>query len=195
MNKETISQLNKVLEQYDYYTQNLSLAELKSIVDISSDQIDLEAIDSKVKILHKTQFSSEISELFFAKCKKSCWREIDEGCYDSVFWPRSKSDIDIIHANFNIPLNEVVLYMRDTSFWNNKNQRKCVKLGISLERAEEIIQMCTPSLSTEEQEYLDTLHELTENPQDISPKLRKILDREAEVLGILEQRKIELEKL
>mgnify|MGYP002674073935 CR=1 FL=1 len=73
--------------------------------------------------------------------------------------------------------------------------RKRTKLGLSPERAEEIIQMCLPTLSAKEQEYMDTFHELVATAEDISPKIRRILDREAESLGISEERKVELEKL
>lgn len=73
--------------------------------------------------------------------------------------------------------------------------RKRTKLGLSPERAEEIIQMCLPALSAKEQEYMDTFHELVATAEDISPKIRRILDREAESLGISEERKVELEKL
>lgn len=73
--------------------------------------------------------------------------------------------------------------------------RKRAKLGLSPERAEEIIQMCLPALSAEEQEYMDTFHELVATAEDISPKIRRILDREAENLGISEERKVELEKM
>lgn len=73
--------------------------------------------------------------------------------------------------------------------------RKRTKLGLSPERAEEIIQMCLPVLSAEEQEYMDTFHELVATAEDMSPKIRRILDREAERLGISEERKAELEKI
>ncbi len=73
--------------------------------------------------------------------------------------------------------------------------RERAKLGLSPERAEDIIQMCAPTLSAEEQEYIDTFHELVSTAEDISPKIRRMLDREAESLGISEERKAELEKM
>lgn len=74
-------------------------------------------------------------------------------------------------------------------------ERKRVKIGLSEERANEIIQMCMPKLSAEEKEYIETYHELVEKGEEISPKFRRILDHEAQSLGISEERKLELEKM
>lgn len=74
-------------------------------------------------------------------------------------------------------------------------ERKQAKLGISAERAAEIIHLCMPSLSAAEQEYIDIFHELAEKGEELSPKIRRILDREAESLGISETRKAELEQM
>ncbi len=96
-------------------------------------------------------------------------------------------------------LDEVKFCLEEDSTLSDTDKRyldrKRAKLGLSPERAEEIIQMCLPALSAEEQEYMDTFHELVATAEDISPKIRRILDREAESLGISEERKVELEKL
>lgn len=96
-------------------------------------------------------------------------------------------------------LNEVKFCLEEINALSDTDKkyldRKRAKLGLSPERAEEIIQMCLPALSAEEQEYMDTFHELVTTAEDISPKIRRILDREAESLGISEERKVELEKL
>lgn len=96
-------------------------------------------------------------------------------------------------------LDEVKFCLEEDSTLSDTDKRyldrKRTKLGLSPERAEEIIQMCLPVLSAEEQEYMDTFHELVATAEDMSPKIRRILDREAERLGISEEKKVELEKI
>ena len=72
--------------------------------------------------------------------------------------------------------------------------RKRNKFGISPERAAEIESMCKPQLTEEEQEYLDTFREMTSDGE-ISDRMRRLLDRERESLGISQVRAEELERL
>lgn len=71
-------------------------------------------------------------------------------------------------------------------------ERKRVKLGISIEIANEIIEQCVPSLTAEEEEYIETFKELV-GEDEITPRLRRMLDREAETLGIKKERQQEIE--
>ena len=73
-------------------------------------------------------------------------------------------------------------------------ERKRNKFGISPERAAEIESMCKPQLTEEEQEYLDTFREMTPDGE-ISDRMRRLLDRERESLGISQERAEELERL
>lgn len=72
--------------------------------------------------------------------------------------------------------------------------RKRNKFGISLERAEEIESMCKPQLTENEQEYLDTFKEMTSDGE-ISDRMRRLLVRERESLGISQERAEEIEHI
>ncbi len=72
-------------------------------------------------------------------------------------------------------------------------ERKRVKLGLSEERANEIIEQLLPSLTSEEQEYLETYKEMVGEDGEVTPRVRRMLDREANALGIDEKRQLELE--
>lgn len=71
--------------------------------------------------------------------------------------------------------------------------RKRNKFGISPERAAEIESMCKPQLTEEEQEYLETFREMTSDGE-ISDRMRRLLDRERESLGISRDRAAEIER-
>ncbi len=71
-------------------------------------------------------------------------------------------------------------------------ERKRNKFGISPERAAEIESMCKPQLTENEQEYLDTFREMTSDGE-ISDRMRRLLDRERESLGISQERAKEIE--
>lgn len=73
-------------------------------------------------------------------------------------------------------------------------ERKRNKFGISPERAAEIESMCKPQLTEEEQEYLDTFREMTSDGE-ISDRMRRLLDRERESLGISQERAEEIEHI
>ena len=72
-------------------------------------------------------------------------------------------------------------------------ERKRNKFGISPERAAEIESMCKPQLTENEQEYLDTFREMTSDGE-ISDRMRRLLDREREALGISRDRAAEIER-
>ena len=72
--------------------------------------------------------------------------------------------------------------------------RKRNKFGISPERAAEIESMCKPQLTEEEQEYLETFREMTSDGE-ISDRMRRLLDRERESLGISQERAEEIEHI
>ena len=54
--------------------------------------------------------------------EQSNWFGMSNG-YDCItFSNLSDSDRRMIRENFNIPINEEILFLRDTGFWNNKDQ-------------------------------------------------------------------------
>ncbi len=73
-------------------------------------------------------------------------------------------------------------------------ERKRVKLGISEERAVLIESQLKPSLTDEEKEYIETFKEICIDGE-ISPRIRKMLDREADSLGISKDRASQLENM
>lgn len=72
-------------------------------------------------------------------------------------------------------------------------ERKRIKFGISVERASEIEKELLPSYTEEELEYIEIYKEIAGNGE-VTPKRRKILDRERDSLGISKERCTELEK-
>lgn len=60
------------------------------------------------------------ADFFRYTAPDSCWKS---GCdlYDSVILPNDDIKF-LVRLNFNIPDDEEILYVRDTSFWSNKNQ-------------------------------------------------------------------------
>ena len=73
-------------------------------------------------------------------------------------------------------------------------ERKRDKWNISAQRADEIEKSCKAQLSDEEIEYLNTYKDLAKDGV-ISDTERRLLDREAYLLGISLDRVLELEKL
>lgn len=71
-------------------------------------------------------------------------------------------------------------------------ERKRVKLGISVERASEIEQELLPSYTEEELEYIEIYKDIVVNGE-VNSRLRRILDRERDSLGISVERCVELE--
>lgn len=73
-------------------------------------------------------------------------------------------------------------------------ERKRQKFGVSEERAKLIEESCAPSLSEEEKEYIEIYKDMLEDGE-ISERRRKILNKEAESLGISQSRAVELEAM
>lgn len=73
-------------------------------------------------------------------------------------------------------------------------ERKRQKYCVSEERAKLIEESCTPSLSEEEKEYIEIYKDMLEDGE-ISERRRKILNKEAESLGISPSRAKELEEM
>lgn len=73
-------------------------------------------------------------------------------------------------------------------------ERKRQKFGVSEERAKLIEESCAPSLSEEETEYIEIYKDMLEDGE-ISERRRKILNKEAESLGISQSRAVELEAM
>lgn len=72
-------------------------------------------------------------------------------------------------------------------------KRKRIKLGVSEERAQEIIAMCTTTFSEEEQEYIDVLTDIMIDGV-IPESTRRLLAREMKSLNITEERAKEIEE-
>ena len=73
-------------------------------------------------------------------------------------------------------------------------ERKRQKFGVSEEIAKLIEEICEPSLSEEEKEYIEIYKDMLEDGE-ISERRRKILNKEAESLGISHSRVNELEEM
>ena len=73
-------------------------------------------------------------------------------------------------------------------------ERKRQKYCVSEERAKLIEESCVPSLSEEEKEYIEIYKDMLEDGE-ISERRRKILNKEAESLGISPSRAKELEEM
>lgn len=72
-------------------------------------------------------------------------------------------------------------------------ERKRVKFGISVDRASEIEQELLPSYTEEELEYIETYKEIVSDGE-VTPRQRRMLDRERDFLGISKERCEELER-
>ena len=73
-------------------------------------------------------------------------------------------------------------------------ERKRVKLGLTNEQATKVEALCLPSLSDAEKEYLEIYKEIV-GLGPVTDRKRRMLDREAESLGIQSDRVQELEAL
>lgn len=73
-------------------------------------------------------------------------------------------------------------------------ERKRVKLGLTEEQASKVEALCVPSLSDAEKEYIEIYKEIVDDGP-ITDRKRRMLNREAESLGISEERLAELEKI
>ena len=73
-------------------------------------------------------------------------------------------------------------------------ERKRQKFGVSEERAGLIEESCMPTLSDEEEEYIETYKDMLADGE-ISERRRKILNKEAASLGISQSRALELEAM
>ena len=73
-------------------------------------------------------------------------------------------------------------------------ERKRQKYCVCKERAKLIVESCTPTLSDEEKEYIEIYKDMLEDGK-ISERRRKILNKEAESLGISQSRVKELEEM
>lgn len=73
-------------------------------------------------------------------------------------------------------------------------ERKRLKFGISEDRAAELEAMVAPSLTDDEIEYIETFKEICADGE-VTPRMRKMLDREAAGLGISSERAVELEAI
>lgn len=73
-------------------------------------------------------------------------------------------------------------------------ERKRVKLGLTEEQAAKVEALCVPTFSDAEKEYLDIYKEIV-GDGPITDRKRRMLNREAESLGLSEERVHELESL
>lgn len=73
-------------------------------------------------------------------------------------------------------------------------ERKRKKLGLSEERAKELEEQFASSLSSDEQEYLETFKEMCASGI-VTDRVRRLLEREREALNISKERADEIEKM
>lgn len=73
-------------------------------------------------------------------------------------------------------------------------ERKRKKLGLSEERAKELEDQFASSLSSDEQEYLETFKEMCASGI-VTDRVRRLLEREREALNISKERADEIEKM
>ena len=71
-------------------------------------------------------------------------------------------------------------------------ERKRIKLGLSEEQAAKVEALCSPSLTDAEKEYIEIYKEIV-GEDEITDRKRRMLNREAESLGLSETRVRELE--
>ncbi len=109
----------------------------------------------------------------------------------------NNKDTLILSDNEKKYLDEVKMILADGEIGNREKkllERKRDKLNISAQRADEIEKSCKAQLSDEEIEYLNAYKDLAKDGI-ISDTERRLLDREAYLLGISLDRVLELEKL
>ena len=109
----------------------------------------------------------------------------------------NNKDTLILSDNEKKYLDEVKMILADGEIGNREKkllERKRDKWNISAQRADEIEKSCKAQLSDEEIEYLNTYKDLAKDGV-ISDTERRLLDREAYLLGISLDRVLELEKL
>lgn len=73
-------------------------------------------------------------------------------------------------------------------------ERKRLKLGLSEEQAARVESMCFPSLTDAEKEYMEFYKEIV-GEDEVTERKRRMLNREADSLGITQERALQLETL
>lgn len=73
-------------------------------------------------------------------------------------------------------------------------ERKRKKLGISEDRAKELEKQFASTLSSDEQEYLETFKEMCASGT-VTDRIRRLLEREREALNISRKRAAEIERM
>lgn len=91
---------------------------------------------------------------------------------------------------------EVLFILEDGEITETERRfldRKRLKLGLTKEQAAKVEALCVPSMTDSEKEYIEVYKEIVgEDP--ISDRKRRMLNREAELLGLSPERVCELEK-
>lgn len=140
-----------------------------------------------------TTFSSSENTIWEISIK---FKSIDEFHDESNSSSQNKSTLQLSAAEQKYK-EEVLFVLEDGVIGDAERrllERKRQKFGISEERAKLIEEICTPSLSEEEKEYIEIYKDMLEDGE-ISERRRKILNKEAESLGISQSRAVELEAM
>ena len=90
---------------------------------------------------------------------------------------------------------EVLFILEDGEITDTERrflERKRIKLGLSEEQAAKVEALCSPSLTDAEKEYIEIYKEIV-GEDEITDRKRRMLNREAESLGLSETRVRELE--
>lgn len=103
---------------------------------------------------------------------------------------------DVLSAEEERYKEEVLFILEDGEITETERRfldRKRLKLGLTKEQAAKVEALCVPSMTDSEKEYLEVYKEIIgEDP--ISDRKRRMLNREAELLGISPERVCELEE-
>ena len=92
---------------------------------------------------------------------------------------------------------DVLLFLEDGLIGEAERkflERKRIKYGISEDKARQIEESCKPHLTEDENEYLEIFKEMIEEGE-LSDRKRRMLNREADSLGISSERRKQLESL
>lgn len=146
------------------------------------------------EVIFKSEESEyEINVTFKPLCE---YKEITTNVINEPANKIEKNNEEALTANEEKYKEEVLFYLEDddqiTPDERIMLERKRIKFNISEDRVLAIENMCRPTLSESEKEYIDIYKELCADGE-ITERKRKMLNREREELGIYEERAKELE--
>ena len=123
--------------------------------------------------------------------------EVTESDEDLNVLPEEKSEVSLTPEEERY--KEEIFFCLEESGTISEDDRKYLerkrkKLGLSEERAKELEEQFASSLSSDEQEYLETFKEMCASGI-VTDRIRRLLEREREALNISKERADEIEKM